>query len=132
MIRFVIDFKVTGEYGMNKLYSGVHWTIRKRQADFIHSLVQTTLHNNKVPKKLYTKPVKVTISYNSRLDVDNHSYLSKLIIDGLKGYLIADDTRKYLVELDQEFWNGEGIQVKVQEKNFKYYVKRVTRRSNDR
>lgn len=119
MIKFVVDFKVTGEYGMNKLYSGVHWTVRKRQADFIHSLVQTTLYANKIPRKLFSKPVKVTISYNSRLDIDNHGYLSKLIIDGLKGYLITDDTKKYLVELDQKFWNEEGIQVEVQEKILK-------------
>ena len=127
MISFVIDFKVTGDYGMNKLYSGVHWTIRKRQADYMHSLVQTALYVNKVPKKLFTKPVKVSISYNSKLDIDNHGYLSKLIIDGLKGWLITDDKRKYLVELDQKFWNGDGILVEVNEKNLKQYVKKVTK-----
>ena len=116
MISFVIDFKVTGEYGMNKLYAGVHWTVRKRQADYIHSLVQTTLYVNKVPRELFKRPVKVTISYNSRLDIDNHSYLSKLIIDGLKGYLIQDDTKKYLVGLNQQFWNGDGIKVEIEEK----------------
>ena len=129
MIKFIIDFKVTGEYGMNKLYSGVHWTVRKRQADFIHSLVQTTLYANKIPRKLFKRPVKVTISYNSKLDIDNHSYLSKLIIDGLKGYLIEDDKRKYLVELDQQFWEGEGILVEVEEKIFKQNVKYITRRN---
>ena len=119
MIKFTIDFKVTGEYGMNKLYAGVHWTVRKRQADYIHSLVQTTLYANKIPKKLFEKPVKVTISYNSRLDIDNHSYLSKLIIDGLKGYLITDDTKKYMVSLEQKFWQGDGILVQVEEKILK-------------
>ena len=119
MISFVIDFKVTSDYGMNKLYAGVHWTVRKRQADFMHSLVQTTMFINKVPKKLFTKPVKVSISYNSKLDIDNHGYLSKLIIDGLKGWLITDDKKKYLVELDQKFWNGDGILVEVEEKFLK-------------
>ena len=119
MIRFLIDFKVTGEYGMNKLYSGVHWTVRKRQADFIHSLVQTTLYANKIPKKLFKNPVKVTISYNSKLDIDNHGYISKLIIDGMKGYLITDDKRKYMVSLEQKFWDEEGILVEVEEKNLK-------------
>jgi hypothetical protein len=113
MISFVIDFKVDSTYGMNKLYAGTHWTKRKRQADFIHSLVQTTLYANKVPRMPFNKPVRVCISYNSRLDIDNHSYLSKLIIDGLKGYLIEDDTKKYLVELNQKFWNGNGILVEV-------------------
>lgn len=123
MISFVIDFKVTGEYGMNKLYSGVHWTVRKRQADFIHSLVTSTLYMNKVPRKLFKKPVKVTIYYNSKLDIDNHSYLSKLIIDGLKGYLIEDDKRRFVVSLEQRFYDGEGILVEVEEKIFKRYVK---------
>lgn len=115
MIRFVIDFKVTSKYGMNKLYAGVHWAVRKKQADFIHSLVQTTLYVNKIPKKLFKKPVKVSISYNSRLDIDNHGYLSKLIVDAMKGYLITDDTRKYFVRLEQKFWEGEGILVEVNE-----------------
>lgn len=113
MTSFVIDFKVTSEYGMNKLYAGVHWTVRKRQADYIHSLVQTALYVNKVPKKIYKRPVKVIIYYNSKLDIDNHGYLSKLIIDGMKGWLIEDDKRKYVVELDQRFYDGQGILVEV-------------------
>ena len=114
MISFVVDFKVTGEYGMNKLYSGCHWTVRKRQADFIHSLITTALYVNKVPKQPFKDPVKVSISYNSRLDIDNHSYLSKLIIDGMKGWVIQDDTKKYIRELDQKFWEGQGIKVEVE------------------
>ena len=114
MISFVVDLKVNSEYGMNKLYSGVHWTVRKRQADFIHSLIQTTLYVNKVPKMPFKSPVKVSISYNSRLDIDNHSYLSKLIIDGMKGWLIQDDTKRYVRELNQKFWEGKGILVEVE------------------
>ena len=126
MVKFTIDFKVTGEYGMNKLYAGVHWTTRKRQADFIHSLVQSTLYINKIPRTLFKNPVKVTISYNSKLDIDNHSYLSKMIVDGLKGYLIQDDTRKYLISIEQKFWSGKGILVEVEEKILKRYVKVLT------
>jgi len=115
--------KEIGQYSLNKIYAGLHWTIRKRQADYIHSLVQTTLFAGKVPRKMFNKPVKVTISYNSRLDIDNHSYLSKLIVDGLKGWLIEDDTRKYLVNLEQEFWNEDGIRVVIEEKNLSKYVR---------
>lgn len=128
MIKFILDFKVTGEYGFNKIYAGVHWAKRKKQADYIHSLVQSTLYFKKIPKKTFEKPVKVTISYNSKLDIDNHGYLSKLIIDGLKGYLIEDDKREYMVSLEQKFWTGEGILVEIQEKNLSDYVKVVTRR----
>lgn len=128
MIKFIIDFKVNGEYGMNRLYAGVHWTTRKRQADFIHSLVQTTLYAKKIPKKTFTNPVKVTISYNSKLDIDNHGYLSKLIIDGLKGYLIEDDKKQYMVSLEQKFWTEDGILVEIEEKNLSDYVKVITKR----
>jgi hypothetical protein len=38
-----------------------------------------------------------------------------MIVDGLKGYLIKNDTKKYVVELDQKFWDGEGINVIVEE-----------------
>lgn len=115
--------KEIGQYSLNKIYAGLHWTIRKRQADYIHSLVQTTLYVSKVPKETFLNPVKVTISYNSRLDIDNHSYLSKLIVDGLKGWLIEDDTKKYLINLEQEFWDGDGIKVEIEEKILSKYVK---------
>lgn len=46
------------------------------------------------PAQGFYKAGKCTLSYNSRLDIDNHGYLSKLIIDGLKGYLLEDDRPK--------------------------------------
>lgn len=116
MIAFVLDLDVTGEWGLNKLYAGVHWSKRKHQAEQIHGLVQTTLKQKRIPRKVFTKPVNVRISYNSRLDIDNHGYLSKLIIDGLKGYLIEDDRRKYIRALHQCFWSGEGVLVEIFEK----------------
>lgn len=116
MIAFVLDLDVTGEWGLNKLYAGVHWSKRKHQAEQIHGLVQTTLKQKRIPRKMFSKPVSVRISYNSRLDIDNHGYLSKLIIDGLKGYLIEDDRRKYIRALHQCFWSGEGVLVEIFEK----------------
>ena len=121
MTTFVLDMKVTGEWGLNKLYAGVHWAVRKRQAEEIHQLVQTMLRQKHIPRKTFQKPVSVRISYNSRLDIDNHGYLSKLIIDGLKGYLIQDDTRRYIRALHQCFWNGEGIWVEILEKGEEPY-----------
>mgnify|MGYP005787302739 CR=1 FL=1 len=116
MIAFVLDLEVTGEWGLNKLYAGVHWSKRKHQAEQIHGLVQTTLRQKRIPRKMFSKPVSVRISYNSRLDIDNHGCLSKLIIDGLKGYLIEDDRRKYIRALHQCFWSGEGVLVEIFEK----------------
>ena len=31
----------------------------------------------------------------------------------MKGWLIQDDTKKYVSELDQKFWSGNGILVEI-------------------
>lgn len=116
MIAFILDLDVTGEWGLNRLYAGVHWSKRKCQAEQIHGLVRATLVKKRIPRKAFTKPVNVRISYNSRLDIDNHGYLSKLIIDGLKGYLLEDDRRRYIRGLHQCFWEGKGVLVEIFEK----------------
>lgn len=114
MIEFVIPLKVTGKLGLNSLYStNKHWAKRKKEADSVHLAVKGALLACKVPKKLFDCPVEVTLAYNSRLDIDNHGYLAKLLIDGLKGYLIADDNRKHVQKLTQKYWNGEGIKVEI-------------------
>lgn len=88
---------------MNGIYSGTHWSKRKRKADQIHRAVYAALQHANIPKKPLSFPVKVHICYNSRLDIDNHGYLAKLIVDGLKGYIIQDDSRRYVKELTQGF-----------------------------
>lgn len=111
-----LPLKVTGEYGMNKLYAGVHWAKRKKQADEIHALVRYELYRQRIPRKAFENPVEIIFKYNSRLDISNHGYLSKLIEDALKGYLIVDDSRKYVRRFVQEFWDGDGILVEIREK----------------
>lgn len=113
--RFVLPLKVTGEYGMNRIYAGVHWSKRKKQAEEIHALVRYELYRQKIPRRASEKPVELRFYYNSKLDVSNHGYLSKLIEDALKGYLIVDDSRKYVRRFVQEFWDGDGILVEVRE-----------------
>lgn len=116
MVEFHIDHKVTGKHGLNKIYAGIHWAVRKQDADYFHQLVYAEMRRQKVPKKLFDKPVIVEISYQSKLDIDNHGYLSKLIIDGMKDYLLVDDTKKYVVGLIQRYKSkGEGITVRVGE-----------------
>ena len=109
MIKFEIPFKVTGEYGMNKIYAGIHWSKRKKQADEIHLLAWSELRRQKIPKKIFEKPVVITINYNSKLDIDNHGYLTKMLVDGLKGYLIADDDKKHVVEIRQKVYSVKNV-----------------------
>ena len=45
----------------------------------------------------------------------NHGYITKLIEDGLKGWVIEDDDRKHVKGIYQGFWQGEGVKVRVRE-----------------
>lgn len=103
MLEFTIRCKPTSEWSMNSIYSGVHWSKRKQKAEQIHRLVQNALKQAGIRKIPLPFPVKVYISYNSRLDIDNHGYLAKLIVDGMKGWVIMDDNRQYVKALVQEF-----------------------------
>ena len=115
MIEFVLPMKVTGEYGLNKLYAGVHWSKRKRQAEYMHGFVRGELHRQRIRRRIFYSPVRLTLYYNDRLDCTNHGYLTKLIEDALKGYFIQDDSRKYVKAVTQEFWDGDGIRVRIEE-----------------
>lgn len=110
-----LGINVNSRYGMNSVYAGKHWSKRKSVADEIHDIVTIELKRQKIPKKPYDYPVEITLYYNSRLDCDNHGYLTKMIIDGLKGWVIMDDSRKYVKRIVQEFFSGDGVIVKIKE-----------------
>jgi hypothetical protein len=38
-----------------------------------------------------------------------------MIIDGMKDYLLKDDSKKYVKEIRQKFWGEEGILVEIWE-----------------
>lgn len=115
MIRFTIDLKVNGQYGLNKVYAGVHWSKRNKQAEEIHDLVYYSMMQQNIPPVLFKKPVVICISYNSNLDCDNHGYLTKMLVDGMKGYLLKDDSKKYVKEIRQKFWGDDGILIEIWE-----------------
>lgn len=104
-MQFEITHKITSKDSVNAIYSGGHWTKRKEKADYWHQLVMVEMRKQ-LPKHIHEKPVCVTISVNCGLDIDNIGYISKCIIDGIKGYLIHDDTRKYVQCLIQKFHEG--------------------------
>ncbi len=106
-IRFELSMQINSEWGMNRIYSGNHWNIRKSQAQQVHLMVKSAIRKQCKGAKLLTNPVSVRIWYNSHLDIDNHGYISKLIIDGMKGILLNDDSRRYVKELTQGFHTGD-------------------------
>ena len=113
MMKFTIKHKITAKDSTNKIYSGMHWAKRKEIVDYWH-LLTTQAMRKQLPKYISDKPVMIRISYNSRLDIDNHGWVSKMIIDSIKGYLIVDDTRKHVQCLIQDFHKEKGDIIKVE------------------
>lgn len=117
-VKFTLDLAPNAKWGLNAVYSSSkHWSDRKAQAQQVHLLVKAAIRKQNRSVRMFRVPVNVRIRYNSRLDIDNHGYLAKLIIDGMKGVLIEDDDRKHVKSLTQEFHAGarELILVEVEE-----------------
>ena len=116
MLEIILPIRVTAkDYGFNAVYAGKHWGKRNADAARIHEKVWAELLAQKIPRKPMKSPVVLEFYYNSRLDCSNHGYLTKLIEDGLKGWVIEDDDRKHVKGIYQGFWKGEGVKVRVRE-----------------
>ena len=112
---FTIRQNKLGDYSLNKIYAGRHWKQRQKDAEYWHMLVYAEMMAQKIPKEKFDRPVKISFAFNTGMDIDNHGYLAKLITDGMKGYLIVDDTRKYVIGNEISFHDGDGIIVRVEE-----------------
>lgn len=113
--RFTVPIHPESKWGMNAVYSqSMHWAQRKKQAQGVHILVKSCIRKVDRNVRKFAKPVSVRITYDSRLDIDNHGYLAKLIIDGMKGVLVEDDTRRYIRELVQGFHTGAPNEIRVE------------------
>ena len=112
MIKFTIPYPPTKKgksvfckrFGLNAYYAGKHWSARKRDAEELHWMTRSAM-----------RPVDVTFLWDDRLDIDNHAVLGKAIVDGMKGYILQDDNRRYVRRVCHEFWDGGEIQVEVRE-----------------
>lgn len=103
-------------YGLNAFYgNNMTWHTRKRSMDILHTLVRARMRNAGIPQKPLEHPAEVTIYYNDRWDIDNHAILGKAIVDAMKGWVLQDDNRKYLVGVHHLFWDGDEIKVEVTE-----------------
>ena len=78
----------------NVYYGGKHWTQRQREAQRVHALVRAALDPEQAP---FAGPVNITlIAFFSGRPLDPDNICAKLYIDGLKGWLIADDDRRHV------------------------------------
>nr|DAU66743.1 MAG TPA: crossover junction endodeoxyribonuclease [Caudoviricetes sp.] len=103
------------EYGLNAIYAGKHWAKRQKDSQYWHYLVREQMQNYNIPKIPFNKPVRIIFYWNSRLDLDNEAYKRKLIIDALKGWIIHDDSKKYIKELVDKITNEDCIIIEIEE-----------------
>jgi hypothetical protein len=103
---------------LNSLYAGVHWAVRKKQADKGHQAC------NALPIAPFTKPVKLTftpvVGKRARArDCSNYAYAVKVIEDGLvHAKIIKDDTNEYVKSItinepvtDRSIESGVWVQI---------------------
>lgn len=102
-------------FGLNAIYTGKHWKARQADAKFWHSLVHSELVRQGVKKQIFKNPVRIYFFWNDKMDCSNHAYMGKMIEDALKGWLIEDDSRKYVKEITHGFHSGNFIFVRLEE-----------------
>jgi len=123
MIKFIIDYPATKReksrwnkmYGLNAIYAGKHWAKRKKDSEFWHELVIYELRKQGIPWNIPKNGVTITMFWNDDMDIDNHAYMGKMIVDSLKGHLIADDTKHYFKSITHKFHDKNYILVKIEE-----------------
>lgn len=114
-IEFALPIQVNSKLSLNRIYGGIHWGVRRKQSQKVHEIVRLSMKSQNIPKTTFKKPVSIAFKWHSKLDLDNHGYIAKLIIDSLKGYLIKDDTEKYINKITHEYQKDKGVKVKIEE-----------------
>ena len=122
-VSFIIHYPPTAagmrqwakHYSLNAYYSGKSWPLRRKDADYWHSLTHAEMARQKIRRKLFENPVKITMYFNDGLDCSNHAAIFKMIEDALKGRIIKDDSRKWVVGNEMYFHDQNYIRVVVKE-----------------
>ena len=97
MNKIVIRIPIPQKISTNKIYAGIHWTVRKKIADLYHMSLIEYKHKN-----LKVKNYPVTIDYEfifkkRPLDTLNCAFMGKLIEDSLVMYdILEDDSPKFV------------------------------------
>lgn len=123
MIQFTIPYPPTKKgkamfcrrFGLNAYYAGKHWGQRKKDADELHALTIASMKKAQIKREIISGPVRITFRWDDGLDIDNHGAIAKAVVDAMKGYLLADDSRRYYTAVSHSFWDGGCIGVEVEE-----------------
>jgi len=124
MNSFIINYPSTAkerkrwnaQYGLNSIYSGKHWTQRKKDSEYWHLITRAAMQRARIPHKELTNPADVTIYWNDNLDIDNHAYMGKMIVDAMKGWILHDDSRKYFTSVKHDFHDENYILIEIEER----------------
>lgn len=101
-------------FGLNAYWSGKHYRQRAKDAQDIHSLTILALKKARIKKEPFTGPVKLTFLWADGMDIDNHAALGKMILDALKGWVVKDDSPRWVKEVTHKYWGGDYIRVIVE------------------
>lgn len=101
-------------FGLNAYWSGKHYRARAQDAKDIHALTILAMKKARIKKQPFTGPVKLTFEWSDNLDCSNHAALGKMIEDAIKGWVIKDDSPRWVKEITHKFWKGDYIRVTVE------------------
>lgn len=119
--RFIIHYPRTKKertdwnrrYGMNAIYSGGDWRPRSKDKQAWQFIANNAMNASGVGRRLFDGPVDITMSWNDRLDIDNHAYMGKMIVDAMRGRLLRDDSRRYVRSVTHRFHDEDYILVEI-------------------
>lgn len=100
-------------FGLNAYYAGKRWQERKRDAEELHMIARAAMHRAGIRPMIIQGPVALTFYFDDGLDCSNHAMLVKAIEDAMKGYIIKDDSRKYVQSITMKFHGKDCIRVEV-------------------
>lgn len=103
------------DYGLNAYYSGKHWSVRKKDAEYWHWLTVLNMNQQNVRRTPLKRPVIITFRWNDRLDCSNHAIIAKMIEDAMKGRVIEDDSRRFVKGVCHYFHDEDYIGIEVRE-----------------
>lgn len=88
--------------------------MRKKDAEYWHALTRRAILRTGKPE-MFENPVVIEMYFNDNLDCSNHAAEFKMIEDGMKGIIIADDNRRYVRGAAMFFHDEEHILVRVRD-----------------
>ena len=92
------------DYGFNAVYAGKHWAKRNADAARVSMRKCGRSYLRRKSPEAHERPGHTGILLQFfASDCSNHGYLTKLIEDGLKGWVIEDDDRRHVKGIYQGF-----------------------------